>query len=83
MSADPKWLEMMGCADWLKDECKHCGMEIRSSDGKNYAHAEGPQRGLHRCAVKHYGYDAAPVGQPCSFACNGSVTGIEGRVDDE
>lgn len=81
MSADPKWLEMMGRADWQVEECKHCGMEIRSSDSKHWSHAEGPQRGLNRCAVSHYGYDAAPAWQECSFACNGSVTGIQGRVE--
>jgi len=81
MSADPKWLEMMGRADWIKDGCKHCGMEIRSSDGENYSHAEGQQRGLNRCAVSQFGYDAAPASQPCSFACLGSFTGDQGRVD--
>lgn len=80
MSADPNWLEMTGRADWPKDECKHCGMEIRSSDGKNWSHVEGPQRGLHRCALAMYGYDAAPESAPCSFACLGSVTGNQGRV---
>lgn len=82
MSADPKWLEMMGRADWQKDECKHCGLEIRSSDGRHWSHAEGDQRGKHRCAVTPYGYDAAPSSQPCSIACLGSSTGgIEGRVE--
>ncbi|AER49441.1 hypothetical protein SG4_31 [Mycobacterium phage SG4] len=77
MSADPKWLEQLGRSDWQQDECKHCGLEIRSSDGRNWSHAEGPQRGLNRCAVNPYGYDAAPASQACSFACLGSVTGIE------
>ena len=81
MSADPKWLEMVGRGDWQKEEGKHCGLEIRSSDGVNWSHAEGAQRGLNRCAVSMYGHDAAPAWQECSFACLGSTPrGYEGRV---
>lgn len=79
MAADPKWLESTGRSEWQKDECKHCGLEIRSSDGKNWSHAEGYQRGKNRCAVDPYGYDAAPADQPCSPDCRGSRTG-KGRI---
>ncbi|WP_454232016.1 hypothetical protein [Mycolicibacterium fortuitum] len=62
-----------------QSECKHCGLGIEDR-GSGWSHSEGPQTGLHRCAVDPYGYDAAPEGEPCSFACLGSSTGIEGRL---
>ncbi|TXI62208.1 hypothetical protein [Mycolicibacterium mageritense] len=61
--------------------CKHCDLSIENR-GSSWTHTEGPQSGLHRCAVEPYGYDAAPVGEPCSHACLGSSTGIEGRVPE-
>jgi hypothetical protein len=83
VSAEPKWLEANGKADWQRDVCKHCGLDIVSPKGMphTWSHAEGYQRGKHRCAVEPYGYDASPERDPCSFACLGSVTGIEGRVE--
>jgi hypothetical protein len=72
--------EMIGSSEWLRDECKHCRLEIISRTGEHWSHAEGPQRGLNRCALNPYGYDAAPASQPCSFACLGSFTGNEGFV---
>lgn len=73
---DPSW------ADWQQDVCKHCGLEIRSPEGKphTWLHTEGEQCGRCRCAVEPYGYDASPERDPCSFACLGSSTGNEGRV---
>ena len=60
-------------------KCKHCGQpltEIRYALGLDYVHAEGRQRGLHRCDTEDsglmYGYNAEPVGQPCGTTCVGS-----------
>lgn len=71
---------LMADPNRIMDTCKHCGLAVVSEDGRNYRHAEGPQRQLHRCALPTYGYDAEPARQPCSHACLGSVTGIHGRV---
>jgi hypothetical protein len=52
--------------------CKHCGLSIeRRPNTDGWVHAEGGQKGLHRCALKDYGYDAEAVDEPCSFACRG------------
>jgi len=54
--------------------CKHCARPL----AENGTHAEGRQRGLNRCDTADsglpYGYDAAPIGTPCSHACRGYVT---------
>lgn len=51
--------------------CKHCDRPL----AENGTHAEGRQRGKNRCDSDDsglpYGYDAAPVGEPCSHACLG------------
>lgn len=46
--------------------CKHCGEEI-AEDGRKHAH------GLGSCQTdeKPYGYNAEPIGQPCSPPCRG------------
>lgn len=62
----------------LAETCKHCGEAIAPT---GYRHASGTQSGRVRCAVEPYGYDAAPNGEACSFACIGSRTGVEGRVE--
>ncbi len=51
-------------------KCKHCGLYI-SDLGYGWIHDSGGQAGKHRCALEPYGYDAEPVGEPCSFACRG------------
>ena len=74
--------ELMNDPQRIMDECKHCGLAIVSESGRphTFRHAEGPQRQLNRCALRTYGYDAEPAGIPCSHACLGSSTGIDGRV---
>lgn len=52
-------------------ECKHnCGHRIVRR-GHSWVHAEGPQIGKNRCAINPYGYNAAPIGEPCDRTCNG------------
>lgn len=58
--------------DWIVERCKHCGLAIvGDGQGHGWTHLEGKQRRMTRCAVDPYGYDAAPVGEACSFACLG------------
>lgn len=57
--------------------CKHCHLAIHDP-GSGWTHSEGMQKGRHRCAVDPYGYDAAPEGEACSFACRGSSPYDEG-----
>lgn len=56
-------------------KCKHCNLEITTTDGKHWRHVEGNHKGKIRCdpaaSGLMYGYDAAPKEQPCSFACLG------------
>lgn len=64
-------------------ECKHCGEQIERDPkrGGDYAHVTGKyQVGMHRCATRQYGYNAEPIGEPCSFTCLGVRTGLE-RVE--
>lgn len=65
----------------MAETCKHCRLKIEDR-GSGWAHAEGPQMGKYRCALNPYGYDAAPVGERCSFACRGYDTegGERGEV---
>ena len=53
--------------------CKHCGLQIekRPERSNGWIHADGEQRGKHRCALDTYGYDAEPVGEPCRWPCLG------------
>lgn len=51
--------------------CKHCGLAIEGDRPHGWVHLEGEQKGLHRCALDPYGYDAAPASEDCSFACRG------------
>lgn len=63
--------------------CKHCARVVTAAlvtvTGAalpgSWVHAEGGQRGLHRCHTEDsglpYGHDAAPVGEPCGAGCLG------------
>lgn len=62
--------------------CKHCGRVIGSTspDGRNgWAHLDGPQRSLGRCATDDsglpYGYNAEPENTACGSPCLGTVDG--------
>lgn len=60
----------------LTSVCKHCGRAIVTTRPRNgWVHADGGQNGLNRCHSDDsglpYGYDAAPVGEPCSMGCRG------------
>lgn len=52
--------------------CKHCGRPINGT-----VHTEGGQAGLQRCDPADsglpYGYNAAPVGEPCRSPCIGAT----------
>lgn len=53
-------------------KCKHCGRLIEGGH-----HIEGQQRLLMRCwpadSNLPYGYNAEPVGEPCTEICLGSM----------
>lgn len=55
----------------MKETCKHCGLGITDSAGR-WVHSEGLQQRLRTCAIEPYGYEAAPVGEPCNFTCIGA-----------
>jgi hypothetical protein len=54
--------------------CKHCQKTISSDDWP--VHTEGNYSGKHRCDPADsglpYGFEAAPVGVPCSYPCLGA-----------
>lgn len=61
--------------------CKHCGREIKSEDGRWYVHSDGGYRGKSRCNPEDsglpYGYNAAPQGTACTSPCIGEGVGHE------
>jgi hypothetical protein len=72
---DPDMHRRLVDGNWTVHQCKHCGRPIGGDGGPGWVHLDGPQRRMHRCAVEPYGFDAAPAGEPCSFACLGSGPG--------
>ncbi|MGN5238077.1 hypothetical protein [Rhodococcus sp. SJ-3] len=54
--------------------CKHCGIPVIDR-GSGWVHTDGPQQGLHRCALNPYGYDAEPHGEACAHTCLGHDKG--------
>lgn len=68
-NVDPDMHRRLVNGDWTIEQCKHCGLAIGGANG--WVHLEGKQRLMHRCALDPYGFDAAPVGEPCSPMCNG------------
>lgn len=59
--------------------CKHCGRTIGTTrTGAGWVHLDGLQRWLGRChtadSLLPYGYDAAPIEEPCGIGCLARTT---------
>lgn len=58
------------------EPCKHCGRAIKTGDGYHTHLLDSGHTGKSRCDPDEsglmYGYNAAPVGEPCSSPCIGT-----------